>query len=52
MRQECELCGEYVECKDGVCGECRLEGYEDETSEETEKKEVEDNTSYSRCSTR
>jgi hypothetical protein len=25
MRQECELCGEYAICEDGVCNDCRLE---------------------------
>jgi hypothetical protein len=39
MRQDCEVCGEFVQCKDGICSDCRLEGYEDETTEEVEKKE-------------
>ena len=54
MRQDCESCGDFVECdKSGVCADCRLEGHGNETSEETEKEEVEeDQTSYSNRSTR
>ncbi len=40
MRKDCESCGEFEECDNkGVCRNCRLEGYEDETTEETEKEE-------------
>jgi hypothetical protein len=54
MRQDCESCGDFVECdEDGICADCRLEGHGDETTEETEKEETEEgSSSYSRRSTR
>ena len=40
MRQDCEVCGEFVECNSkGICTECLLEGHGDETSEEIEEEE-------------
>jgi len=38
MRQDCESCGDFVECnKQGICAECVLEGYTDETAETPEE---------------
>jgi len=42
MRQDCEVCGEYAECKNGICTECLLEEHDDETTEETEKEETQE----------
>ena len=42
MRQDCEVCGEFVPCKDGICTECRLEGHGDETTKEGEEKEAQE----------
>lgn len=53
MRQDCDVCGDYAECHKGVCAQCRLEGYEDETTEETQGEEDQEaKTSDSRGSSR
>ncbi len=41
MRQDCERCGEYAECKDGICNDCLLEDNGDETTEKREGEEEE-----------
>jgi hypothetical protein len=56
MRQECEVCGEFAHCKDGICNDCLLEKlseeYNDDPSEEVEKEETEEiQTTDSRGST-
>ena len=42
MRQDCDICGEFTQCRDGICDQCRLEGHEDETTEEGKKEEAEE----------
>ena len=42
MRQDCDICGEYAECKKGICAECLLEGHGDETTKEGEGETEED----------
>ena len=41
LRQDCDVCGEYAECENGICAECLLEEQDDETAKEDEKEEAE-----------
>jgi hypothetical protein len=37
MRQDCDVCGEYEECRGGVCALCRLEEEVEDIVEEVDK---------------
>lgn len=53
MRQDCDICGEFVQCENGICADCRAEGHEDEVTKAPEKEEDEEvQSSFTRRSTR